>query len=162
MLQNQTMRPFEEINAETKHLMPHAVIVEDEEALSVAFQMALTQAGYYVQVIRDGRQALKHLKNISPRLLLLDLNLPGVSGADILASIKELPAYKDTHIFLVTANTRLAQELEGSVDLVLEKPIGIKVLQRLAERYKPMRQFKEQPIEPIDIPNYPNIAPNYG
>ena len=143
-------------------LLPHAVIVEDEEALSVAFQIALTQAGYYVQVIRDGRQAFKHLKNVSPRLLILDLNLPGVSGDEILKAVKELPAYKDTHIFVVTANTRLGQELEPLVDLVLEKPIRIKVLRQLAERYKPVRQAQPKLADPIDIPNYPNIAPSYS
>ncbi len=121
-------------------MRPHAIIVEDEMALSEIYSKALEQAGYYVEAFRNGQDALVHLKKVSPRLLLLDLNLPGASGNEILDSIKKKKAFKDTKIFLISANPQLSLEFEGKVDLILEKPVGYSVLSRLAEKYKPIRK----------------------
>lgn len=136
------------------HILPHAIIVEDQKDLANAYSIALTQAGYFVKIISNGKEALKVLKSVSPRLLLLDLNLPEVSGDEILESIKDLPAYKHTRIFLISANTRMAQHLTDEVDLVLEKPIGIRVLKRLAARHSPNK--KDQTL--IDPPNDPPLT----
>ena len=143
-------------------LKPHAIIVEDEEALATAYKIALTQAGYYVEHFKNGKKALKHLKNVAPRLLLLDLNLPEVSGDEILEAIKELKGYKDTYIFLITANYRLAEELSSSADMVLQKPIGIRILRKIAERYKPKKEKNETPIEPVEVDTYSHIFSRYG
>ena len=118
-------------------MRPHAIIVEDESALSEIYSKALDQAGYYVESFRNGKEALVHLKKVSPRLLLLDLNLPGASGDEILESINKVKAFRDTKIFLISANPYLSQQFSGKVDLILEKPVGYSVLCRLAEKYKP-------------------------
>lgn len=143
-------------------LKPHAIIVEDEQALATAYKIALTQAGYYVEHFTNGKKALKHLKNVAPRLLLLDLNLPEVSGDEILEAIKQLRGYKDTYIFLITANYRLAEELSASADIVLQKPIGIRVLRKIAERYKPAKEKNEAPTESVDVDTYTHIFSRYG
>ena len=153
------MQPSEKKSNEVK---PHAIIVEDEKALATAYKIALTEAGYYVEHFNNGKKALKHLKNVAPRLLLLDLNLPEVSGDEILESIKRLRGYKDTYIFLISANYRLAEELADSADIVLQKPVGIRILQKIAERYKPLRETENQPIDPLESDNYSHIFSRYG
>ncbi len=134
-------------NKITDGLRPHAIIVEDESSLSEIYKVALTQAGYFVQTIHNGTDAINHLKKVSPRLLLLDLNLPGASGDEILASIEDVDAYRDTKIFLISANARMGRHLASKVDLVLEKPVRFNLLIRLAEKYKPIRN--EEPL--IDL-----------
>lgn len=146
--------------------MPHAIVVEDEKALATAYKIALTQAGYYVETYKNGKKALKHLQNVAPRLLLLDLNLPEVSGDEILEAISHLRGYKDTHILLITANYRLAEELTDSADLVLQKPISIRVLRNIVERYKPLK--RDEMVEPVPAAEsvgtdqYSNIFSQYG
>ena len=132
-------------------LLPHAIIVEDEPNFASIYRYALEQAGYYVEVIRNGLDALDHLKKVSPRLLILDLNLPGLGGDEVLKEIQRMRAYKDTKIFLATANVRLAQELSDRVDLVLEKPIDYKVLAKLAMKHKPTRKefFNDDTNQPF-------------
>ena len=132
---------------------PHAIIIEEESALSEIYQIALTQAGYFVQTFSNGKEAAEHLKKVSPRLLLLDLNLPGATGEEILKSIKGVPAHQDTKIFMITANARMGRHLASEVDILLEKPVRFKLLCRLAEKYKPERRkhsgvqtVKHQPI----------------
>lgn len=128
----------EQIN--TAGMSPHAIIVEDESALTVVYAKALEAAGYYVQVFNNGSEALEHLKKVSPRLLLLDLSLPGANGEEILEAILDMPAHKYTKIFLISSNARLARHLFDKVDIVLEKPVRYKLLCRLAEKYKPKRK----------------------
>ncbi|MEM8862783.1 MAG: response regulator [Chloroflexota bacterium] len=132
--------------------MPHAIIVEDESALSEVYSMALTQAGYFVQTFSNGVDAAEHLKKVSPRLILLDLNLPGASGEEILRSMKDVPAHQDTKIFLLTSNARMGRHLAGEVDILLEKPVRYRLLYRLAEKFKPQRS---QP----KLESSPNLNP---
>lgn len=134
--------------------MPHAMIIEDESALSEVYNIALTQAGYFVQTFNNGKDAAKHLSKVSPRLIVLDLNLPGATGEEILQVIKNEPAHQDTKIFLITSNVRMGRHLAEEVDIFLEKPVRFKLLCRLAEKYKPERYQPD-----IDIKNAPNVKP---
>ena len=124
----------------SKPISPHAIIVEDNFDLAQSYKYALTQAGYFVQVIHNGRRALKHLKSVSPRLLFLDLHLPELDGNAILDEIRALPAYADTKIILISTSTNLGWIFGNKVDLVLEKPVSIKMLTELALRYHPTQR----------------------
>lgn len=124
-------------NIENKAELPLAIVVEDEKTLAEALSLTLSQLGYLVETIHDGREALKQLQFVAPDLLLLDLNLPFVTGDQILDSIYGLPAYKNTRIFIASADTGLAKQYADRVDQVIEKPFHFKQMQALAARYFP-------------------------
>jgi DNA-binding response OmpR family regulator len=67
------------------------LIVEDEQAISNLYRIALTNAGYLANTIKDGQKALDHLANPdnSYDLILLDIMLPTISGIKILEQIKQ-------------------------------------------------------------------------
>ncbi|MEM9774872.1 MAG: response regulator [Chloroflexota bacterium] len=117
--------------------MPHAIIVEDEESLSTIFRKAIDMAGYSVEVISNGKEALNRLQNIAPNLLLLDLHLPQVTGEEIIEAVRQKPEFSDTRIILATADARLGNHIESKADLVLIKPIRFSTLKRLATRFNP-------------------------
>ncbi len=119
-------------------MVPHAIIVEDEETLSTIFRKAINMAGYSVEVFANGQDALNRLEDFTPNLLLLDLHLPLVMGDEIIDTIRENPAFKDTRIILATADARLGSHVESKADLVLIKPIRFSTLKRLAARLKPL------------------------
>ena len=125
-------------------ILPHAVIVEDNYDLAHMYKYALKEAGYFVEIISNGSKALKHLKSVSPRLLLLDLHLPEVDGGTILSSLKDSPAYEDTKIFMVSTSSSLQRLFGDQVDMVLEKPISVKMLTELASRYHPERMKRNE------------------
>ena len=62
---------------------PLAFIVEDDEDASVIFASALQEAGFECEIIRAGDKALTWLAETVPAVIVLDLELPGVSGIDI-------------------------------------------------------------------------------
>lgn len=116
---------------------PLALIIEDELDSAVIFSMALQQAGYQTEIALDGNQALKRLMVIIPTIVLLDLQLPQVSGKDILKQIRSDARFTETKVILATADAIRAQSLSEIADLVLLKPIAPQQLRDLATRFRP-------------------------
>ena len=113
------------------------MIVEDDPFLSLLFAHALQDINYETEVITDGRYALERLRAAPPALLLLDLHLPFLSGADILEAIKQDGRFAHTKIMLVTADIPMSMQLHDEADHTVHKPVDIFHLQRLANRLKP-------------------------
>jgi len=112
---------------------PLAFIVEDDPQLSRIFSLTLNEV-YETESITDGAQALERLSKAAPQLVVLDINLPGVSGAEILHSIRADSRLESTRVILATADSRMADELREKADIVLLKPISIVQLRDLAQR----------------------------
>ena len=87
--------------------------------------------------IEDGQTALARLAEVTPAVVVLDLNLPHVSGDEILHQIRADERLAETRVMLATANAMLAETLRGESDLVLLKPISPDQLRDLASRLRP-------------------------
>lgn len=114
-----------------------AFIIEDDIDLSTIFADALDSVGYKVEQIKDGLKAQQRLKEEVPYLILLDMHLPHISGADLLAEIKADERLKDTTVILTTADARMAEAYEPMADFVMVKPISFVQLRDLTSRLKP-------------------------
>jgi CheY-like chemotaxis protein len=114
---------------------PLAFIVEDDPQLSQIFLLTLSET-FEVEAITDGAQALVRLSETIPHLVVLDINLPGASGAEILHFIRADPRFASTRVILATADSRQANDLQDKADIVLLKPISITQLRDLANRLK--------------------------
>jgi len=114
-----------------------AFIIEDDQDLSTIFADALESVGYLVEQITDGRKAQQRLSEEVPFLILLDMHLPHISGADLLKEIKVDERFKDTYVMLTTADARLAEAYEPIADFVMVKPISFVQLRDLTARLKP-------------------------
>lgn len=113
---------------------PLAFIVEDHDMLSSLFEEALSEAGYETEVALDGRIASDRLQEITPYLILLDLHLPHVSGAELLKQIRAESRLDDTRIIVASADGTWSNNLDGEVDFVLNKPVSYVQLRTLAGR----------------------------
>ncbi len=118
---------------------PSALVIEDEPQLASIFAEALQEVGCNPQTISDGNMALQLLaaRTTPLNVILLDLNLPNVSGEQILQSIRENELLKGTLVILTTANSRAASYLQYQVDYVLLKPISYTQLRALLNRLCP-------------------------
>ena len=68
-----------------------ALVIEDDAYLSDVFSEAVKKAGYNVEVLTDGKAARARLLAVAPDVVILDLHLPHVSGADLLTEILKDP-----------------------------------------------------------------------
>jgi two-component system copper resistance phosphate regulon response regulator CusR len=113
---------------------PLALIVEDERDVSLVFSRALQAAGFRTKVVYAGDDALEWLSSAEPDMVVLDLNLPHVVGADVLKYIRSEARLADTPVIVTTAYARLAEGLHDDVDRVLFKPVSFRQLRDLAAR----------------------------
>lgn len=111
---------------------PSAMIIEDDYDLSVIFAEALQAAGFTSEIIRDGNAALERLSTTTPDVVILDLQLPEVSGPEILDHIRIDPRLEKTPVIVATAHPHIAEGLRKQANLVLIKPISFSQLRDLA------------------------------
>ena len=116
-----------------------ALIIEDDEDLASIFAEALRGIGYEVELVADGRLAQERLKTGTPPfLILLDMHLPHVSGADLLTNlIKRDERFAKTMVIITTADARMGDTYGDQVDFVLIKPISFVQLRDLTSRLMP-------------------------
>ena len=112
-----------------------ALIIEDDPTQQTIFSQALKMAGFTTEVIGHGDQALERLKEVVPKLIILDLHLPKISGDEILDAIRADERLASVPVILATADPLLAETLSDSSDLVLLKPISFNQLRDLASRF---------------------------
>ncbi len=111
-----------------------AVVIEDDHDLSEMYGMTLRAAGFGVRVLRSGDDALVWFGENCPDLILLDLNLPKVSGIDILQYIRKEERLQKSKVVIVTANPEMAESVRSLADLVLIKPTSLSQIRDLARR----------------------------
>src|SRR4030042_1139794 len=110
---------------------PLALIIEDERDISIVFSKALKAAGFETQMVCSGDEALEWLASGSPDIVILDLNLPQVSGPKILHHIRSSERLAQTPVIVVTAYARLAEDVRDTADQVLFKPVSFAQLRDL-------------------------------
>ena len=112
---------------------PLAFIIEDDSAQNRIFSIAL-QKDFEIICIFDGLEAIRQLKQATPELIVLDMNLPGLHGSKILELVRADPKFSQTQVIMATADALQATNLEQDADLILLKPISPKQLRELAKR----------------------------
>ena len=113
---------------------PIALIIEDDEDLSIIFSEALNAAGFQTETIRNGQLALERLRIVTPEVVSLDMHLPGVSGLDILKFIRTEKRLALTNVVVTTADAVMAEHVRETADFVLIKPITFGQLRDLTAR----------------------------
>jgi DNA-binding response OmpR family regulator len=102
------------------------LVVEDEAALGAFLQESLAPEGGEVEVVSDGRQAVERALGAGYDLLLLDLNLPEVSGLEVLRKVREQkPALP---VLVLTARSEIEDRVRGldsGADDYLTKPFSM-------------------------------------
>lgn len=118
---------------------PFALIVEDDRIIADIFSRVLKAGGYETTVIDDGQAALDALAEMTPHVVVLDLNLPTVSGVRILNHMRKDARLEKTWVILATANAIQAASIDDDSDdylFKLLKPISVEQLLRLASVLK--------------------------
>lgn len=122
---------------------PSALIIEDDRDIVALFRHVLDLAGYRTEIVLHGQVAVEHLANSTPDIVLLDLNLPGVSGSEILAKMRADERLKKVPVVVITALPNLVETLTVKPQLVLMKPVNIEQMTNLIQRICPTEKSME-------------------
>jgi DNA-binding response OmpR family regulator len=109
------------------------VVVDDEPGVGSAIRDLLATDGYSVEAPGDARTALPELIRAVPDLVILDVNMPGMSGWELCAILRRQSSTRGVPILFLTGRQELkdritAMQLGGSD--YLAKPFGAEELRR--------------------------------
>src|SRR4051794_20251181 len=76
------------------------LVVDDHPDMLRVIVMMLRRDGYEAAGVSSGRAALEHLQSHVPHCVILDYNMPGMDGLEVLAAIRAEPRYADVCVIL--------------------------------------------------------------
>lgn len=107
------------------------LIADDEPNILVSLEFLMKREGYTVHLARDGVEALEVLRRERPRLLLLDVMMPGKTGFEVCQEVRHDEAVKDTLILMLTAKGRETDIVKGmalGANAYMTKPFSTREL----------------------------------
>jgi two-component system, OmpR family, phosphate regulon response regulator PhoB len=130
------------------------LIADDEPSMRLLVHATIQSNDYEVLEAGDGSEAWTMIQEYKPSLVLLDIQMPGRSGLEVLKLIKSDPSLKATRVILVTAKA-LASDVEAGMragaDLYLTKPFSpLELLTRVDEairRWRSMQPVRASPAK---------------
>ncbi|GHD49510.1 response regulator [Thalassobaculum fulvum] len=114
------------------------LIVEDNELNMKLFHDLLEAHGYNIIGTRDGMEALRIARDSRPDLILMDIQLPEVSGLEVTKWIKEDDRLKSIPVIAVTAFAMKGDEekiREGGCEAYIAKPISVTNFLETVKKY---------------------------
>jgi len=112
-------------NVENKNNMPVILAVDDNPSILKSINFFLREK-YSVSTLPDPKKIMELLKMITPDLFILDCNMPGINGFDLVPMIRGLPGHENTPIIFLTGDgtdKNLSEAMQLGASDFLVKPI---------------------------------------
>jgi two-component system KDP operon response regulator KdpE len=100
----------------------HILIIDDEEKLLHVLGLILREQGYQIHEANSGRTGLQEAVRVKPDLIILDLVMPDISGAEVVTSLRQ---WSDTPILMLSSSESPAEKvktLDAGADDFITKP----------------------------------------
>jgi len=103
------------------------VIVDDDESIVFMLKEALSGEGYDVREGYDGQMAMQLVAEFQPNLVILDFNMPGISGREALDQIRANPATQNLPVMFLTGDPpeKCLPKGGDAITACLTKPISL-------------------------------------
>ncbi len=122
------------------------VVIIDDNVTNLSLARKALGDDYHIVLIKDGAMAIAEIPNIKPDLILLDVEMPGLSGFDVIRNIKDyMPEpFKSIPIIFLTAKDDGDSEYQGlnlgAVDYVI-KPFSSVLLKKRVELHLKLHNY---------------------
>lgn len=117
------------ISNDPKSTRPAVMIVEDEQTARRAMSLLLSASGYRPHAFKSAEEAIAYVNDHSlPRIALIDLDLPGMSGLDLIALLEQLDPAVFPVLITATDEDNLAARLHNRRIAYLRKPFNFDLL----------------------------------
>ena len=123
------------------------ILIVDDEPTNIRLLMEVLKNDYHLKAATDGHQTLSLLEKDYTEidLILLDVNMPDLSGIDVLEKISQKPEWSDIPVIFVTALSQVCNEAEGlqkgAVDYIT-KPISAPIVKARISTQLTLRRAK--------------------
>lgn len=96
------------------------LLAEDDPFISRMYHTKLTSAGYNVELKANGREAYERIKELVPDLMMLDLNMPELTGFDIIKALKQEGYDFSKSVPMVLTNSSDPQDMTLAKELKVD------------------------------------------
>ena len=115
--------------------MTYVLFADDHEDTRDMVRAIFEASGYEIEAVSDGEKAISAVREREPDLLVLDLNMPGLSGFEVCRQIKANPFTAHVPVLMLTAQSEVEVKVEGyeaGADDYLAKPFDPRELRARA------------------------------
>lgn len=116
---------------------PTIMLVDDDDDIREIIGLILEGEGYRPITAADGLEAIDMLEHGEhPKIILLDMMMPGLNGADFLRRVKARPSLADIPVVVMSGDTAARRTAESlGADGCVAKPVELETLLDIAHRY---------------------------
>ena len=121
------------------------LIIEDEEIVSGFLSQLIRNRGHTeIDIAGSGEEALTYVIRNDYDLITLDIRMPGVSGLEIIAMLRNLCPHAVIAIVSGYIPEEISSEVAGCVDVMLPKPVDVEVFNQLLDGAARIRGTMDQ------------------
>jgi CheY-like chemotaxis protein len=123
------------------------LLVEDNKALRELLALFMKHLGYKVFEAATGLEAIDLASTMQPNLIMMDLRLPEMNGAEATARLKANPSTRDIPLLVITgyaAGIDTRRALDAGAAEILHKPIDVTRLSNVLRQYLSARTTKRR------------------
>lgn len=88
-------------------------LVDDSATMLMSMEMLLKRAGYTVTKSESAEAARAALESISPKLIITDLNMPGMNGIELIKTLKQQSKFRFTPMLMLTTESQQSRRVEA-------------------------------------------------
>ncbi|MGK7312104.1 MAG: sigma-54-dependent transcriptional regulator [Candidatus Longimicrobiales bacterium M2_2A_002] len=124
------------------------LVIDDEQSILNTIEILLRGEGYEVEVRTRGQEAIDEWEDVEPDIVLTDIRMPGVTGMDVLAAVREKDP--EVPVILMTAQASLQSAIEAvnrGAFYYLQKPFSNDDLLALCSRAVENRTLKRENVK---------------
>lgn len=129
------------------------ILIVDDDMINLKVAESILKEGFTTDCVSSGREALSYLETASPRLILLDLHMPDMSGFEVLKAIREMEKAKEIPVVFLTADKDTESEIEsfrlGAMDFIT-KPFVREIMLRRVSRILEYDRLKKNLQQEVD------------
>ncbi|MBQ9068963.1 MAG: response regulator [Eggerthellaceae bacterium] len=123
------------------------ILIVDDDTTSLKLAKGILDQDYRVATVNSGEMVFKYLEKNRPDLILLDLNMPGMDGVEVMEKLQDNPDYSNIPVIFLTANQDPQSEAKclesGAIDFV-GKPFVPVILQNRVRRVVELFGYRNQ------------------
>ncbi|NDW14136.1 response regulator [Alteromonas genovensis] len=88
-------------------------LIDDSATMLMSMEMLLKRAGYTVTKSNSAEAAMKDLQEITPKLIITDLNMPGMNGIDLIQTLKQQTKFRFMPMLMLTTESQQSRREEA-------------------------------------------------
>ena len=147
-----------EQRSETAAIGPLVLVIEDDPRAADLLHIYLTEAGYTVDIARDGEEGLAKVKQLSPDAVILDVLLPRVDGWAFLTQVKADPATRGVPVIIASIIDQKGKGFALGAADYLVKPIQKGDLLRTLGTFSLTSKVRTAPVNILVIDDDPKAV----